>query len=100
MTVKEATKDKASEEKGEAVATSVSPTELSTQDAPAKKAEEDTEPQVYVHLADGSVIRCKEKDLPEGSTAESPSGHWQRGNKVYLVVAVYPVEVTVKEEKE
>jgi len=73
------------------------PKELSVQDAPERVEEVDTEPQFYVHLSDGSVMRCKGDDLPLGSGTNAPNGHWQRGNKVYLVIGVYPVEDTVEE---
>ena len=72
------------------------PTALSTQDAPEPVEQEDTEPQFYVHLADGSLMRCKTEDLPIGSATNAPGGHWQRGNKVYQVIGVYPVEDTVE----
>lgn len=76
------------------------PTELSTSDAPVREVEADKEPQCYVHLADGSVIRCKESDAPVYAGSNAPYGHWQRGNKIYQVVGVYPVEDNAPEGKE
>lgn len=66
---------------------------LSTSDAPKYEAEEAKEPEYYVWLANGAVKRCKESDLPNGSTA--PYGHWQSDNKVFEIVNVYPAEETV-----
>jgi hypothetical protein len=76
--------------------TAAPPTELSVSDTPKPVVEENSEPQSYVHLADGSVMKCNDKDLPIGS-GDSIYGHWQRGNKVYSVIGVYPVEITLKE---
>lgn len=66
------------------------------QDAPAKFSVPVREEQYYVHLADGTVVRVNESDLPSG--VDSPGGrHWQRGNKVFSVIGVYPVETVVSE---
>lgn len=81
---------------GEVMPTRQAPTELSVSDAPKPKVEKDTEPKSYVHLADGTVLKCKNSDLPIGS-GDAPYGHWQRGNNVYLIIGVYPVEDTVEE---
>lgn len=67
-----------------------------TQNIPAATMAVVPEQQFYVHLADGSVVRVKEKDLPFGSGSNATYGHWQREDKVYLVIGVYPVEDIVK----
>jgi len=66
--------------------------EFATQDAPPKVEEDtsDSATQSYVWLADGSVLRVRNEDLPPAG--HLTLGHWQRGDKVYLVVAIYPVE--------
>jgi len=50
----------------------------------------DSATQSYVWLADGSVLRVQNEDLPQGG--HQTYGHWQRGDKVFLIVAIYPVE--------
>jgi hypothetical protein len=72
------------------------PSQPTKQDLPAKVAEESYEPQSYVHLADGTVLRCYDADLPAGGGTGTPHGFWQRDNKVYQVIGVYPVESTVE----
>ena len=67
---------------------------LSTSDAAKYEPEEAKEPEYYVWLANGAVKRCKETDLPNGSSA--PFGHWQSDDKLFEIVNVYPVEETVK----
>jgi len=74
-------------------------TEAVKQDRPEPKSTEDDKPQSYVWLTDGSVVRVNDEDLPGASGAQNPLGHWQRGNNVYEVVGVYPVESVVKESK-
>lgn len=69
----------------------------STQDSPAVSKVETPEEEFYVHLADGTTERVKESDLPVGIGTNAPFGHWQRKNKVYTVIGVYPVETTVGE---
>lgn len=68
----------------------------SVQDSPPVVQEVKVEAEFYVWLADMSVERVKESDLPGGHGTNAPEGHWQRGNKVYNVVGVYPVETTVE----
>ena len=53
--------------------------------------------EFYVHLADGSVERVKESDLPAGAGTNAMMGYWQRDKKVYHVIGVYPVEDIAKE---
>jgi hypothetical protein len=67
------------------------------QDRPVRKSEEDSKPQSYVHLADGSVLRVNNEDLPGASGTFNPLGHWQRGNKVYEIVGIYDVESVVED---
>jgi hypothetical protein len=76
--------------------TAPAPTEPTVQDAPVNKTAEVVEPQSYVHLADGSVMRAYDKDLPSASGTNAPFGYWQRGNKVYDVIGIYPVETVVE----
>jgi len=70
------------------------PTEFSTPDVKAVEEEEDTRPKSYVWLANGQVKKCYDDDLPAHGTGDF--GHWNEGNNVHLIVAVYPVEETVK----
>lgn len=78
------------------VDTGAPPTELSVSETPKPKPEKNSEPKSYVHLADGTVLKCKNTDLPIGS-GDAPFGHWQRGNSVFLIIGVYPVEDIVEE---
>lgn len=68
-------------------------------DAPKTKAAAAApEPQYYVWLANGDVKRVKESDLPaQGAGTNAVFGHWQIGNNVFTIVAIYPVEDVVKE---
>jgi hypothetical protein len=67
------------------------------QDKPVATVDENAIPQYYVHLANGTVLRVDEEDLPARSGSNAHFGHWQTGNKVYQVIGVYPVEDTVKD---
>jgi len=75
----------------------VAPTETVTQDLPETVEEKNTEPQSYVHLANGTVLKVNDKDLPTPAGAGAPNGFWQTGNKVHHVIGIYPVETTVGE---
>lgn len=55
--------------------------------------------EYYVHLADGSVERVKETDLPPKAGTNAVHGFWQREGFVYDVIGVYPVECAAKGEK-
>lgn len=59
--------------------------------------EPEREAEYYVHLADGSVERVAESDLPTAAGADALNGYWQRDGKVYLVIAIHPTETTVKD---
>jgi len=52
--------------------------------------------EFYVHLADGSVERVAEPDLPTVAGSNAPNGHWERDGKVYVVTAIYPAETVVE----
>ena len=54
--------------------------------------------QFYVHLADGSVERVSEPDLPAGSGTNASQGFWQRDGNVFQVIGIYPVEDIAKGE--
>jgi len=69
------------------------------QDKPIATVDENAVPQYYVHLANGTVLRVNEEDLPVRAGSNAANGHWQTGNKVYQVIGVYPVEDTVKDAK-
>lgn len=87
-------KDKATDEKAatdEVTAKGKAPSELSTSDAPDVAEVVETEPLSYVHLADGSIHKCKTSEVPA-------SGHWQKSGKLYVIVGVYPAEETVGKE--
>ena len=73
------------------------PTEAVKQDRPEPKADVNATPQSYVWLADGNVLRVNDEDLPGASGAGNPHGHWQKENKVYEIVGIYPVESVVEE---
>lgn len=77
----------------------VAPTEVSKQDLPEQKEQQEVKPQSYVHLADGTVLRVNDEDLPVASGTNNTNGYWQKGNKVFHVIGVYPVEITVEENK-
>lgn len=76
---------------------SMAPNEPQTQDLPEKKEDPNARPQSYVWLADGSVLRAFNDDLPGASGAGNPHGHWQRGNEVFEIVGIYPVQTEVEE---
>lgn len=66
------------------------------QDKPEVSEDENAENQFYVWLSNGSVKRVDASDV---QSVTAPYGHWQSGNKVYEIVAVYAVEDTVKDAK-
>ena len=68
------------------------PSGLSVQDKPPAPDENqsDAETQSYLWLADGRVLRVRNEDIP--SRGHLSLGHWQIGDKVFQVVAIYPVE--------
>lgn len=66
------------------------------QDKPEVSEDENAESQFYVWLSNGSVKRVDASDV---QSVTAPYGHWQSGNKVYEIVAVYAVEDTVKDAK-
>jgi hypothetical protein len=68
-------------------------------DAPKPSTAPKPEAQFYVWLANGEVVRVKESDLPMVGGTNAVFGHWQVGNKVYLVIGVYPVEDIITEGK-
>lgn len=72
----------------------VAPSETSKPDVATRKDETEDKPQSYVWLANGTVKRCYNEDLP--ATGGGDFGHWNEGDKVHTIVAVYPVEETVK----
>lgn len=47
---------------------------------------------VYVWLADGSVERVSEKELPGSAGTNALNGHFVRDGHTFLIVAVHPVE--------
>jgi|SRR5712672_1779777 len=63
---------------------------LATQDKPAVVNTSTVIDESYVWLANGDVLRVKNEDIPQ--SGHQTLGHWQRGDKVYQVVGVYPVE--------
>lgn len=50
------------------------------------------EQDVYVWLADGSVERMPERDLPGAAGTNAAHGHYVRDGHTFLIVAVHPVE--------
>lgn len=59
--------------------------------ADAPPADEDQDPEVYVHLANGDVERVKTSELPPGG-ANGHLGWYEKDNAVHAVIGVYPVE--------
>lgn len=70
----------------------------STQDAVVTEQKPKEDMHFYVHLADGSVERVKESDLPMPAGSNAVHGFWQREGKLYTVIGVYPVEDNVGKE--
>jgi hypothetical protein len=68
---------------------------LAKQDRPKADEQDSNEPEFYVHLADGSVVRTTADELPTGGGSNAAFGHWQRGDNVYQVIGIYPVEDVV-----
>jgi hypothetical protein len=66
--------------------------ETSKSDAPPTAMVEKVVRHFYVHLANGDVERVAEEDLPIHSGTNAQFGFWQKNNKVYDVIGVYPVE--------
>lgn len=87
-----ANKDQAEDEGAEEVQSSRASADFATQDKPTVKAKDlpDAATQSYIWLADGSVLRVKNEDIPQAG--HQHLGHWQRGDKVYVIVGIYPVE--------
>ena len=80
-------------EKGTSVKAADSSTQtVSKQDRPEVKESENTEPQFYVHLANGEVMRCVAEDLPAPGGSNAVHGFWQKGTKSFQVIGVYEVE--------
>lgn len=46
----------------------------------------------YVWLADGTVRKVKESDLPAPAGTNAPHGIWVEAGKTYVIAGVYPVE--------
>lgn len=67
--------------------------------APKPEPEKEEEPQSYIWLADGSVERVLDADLPGHAGVGAENGHWEKDGKVFQIVAVYPVEIEPKKEK-
>lgn len=78
------------------VKTSAASAEISKQDEVKPAEEENANPQFYVHLANGEVLRCEEDQLPVGGGTNAPNGHWVKDGKSFVVVGVYPAENEVK----
>lgn len=72
---------------------------LDIQDMNATDVENPNVPQeeFYLHLADGSVERVKNSELPGHAGSNAVHGFYVRENKTYQIVGVYPVETEVKE---
>jgi hypothetical protein len=79
------------DDKASVVKASKGTEKVSKQDKP-KAADPDAGlvTQSYVWLANGDVLRVENEDLPLGG--HQTLGHWQRGDKVYQIVGIYPVE--------
>ena len=84
--------NKTSDNEAEEVHASKASADFATQDKPTPPEVNlpDAATQSYVWLADGTVLRVKNEDLPQGG--HLTMGHWQRGDKVFQIVAIYPVE--------
>jgi len=67
----------------------------STQDTVVTQEKPKEDVHFYVHLADGSIERVKESDLPTPAGSNAVHGFWQREGKLYTVIGVYPVEDNV-----
>lgn len=70
--------------------------ETATQSVPKTETKPVEDPHFYVWLANGEVIRVKESDLPTPAGTNATYGHWQVGDKVYVIVNIVPVETIVK----
>lgn len=81
----------------EKVSKGAPPTEPTKSFVPEPKEQKDTRPQSYVHLANGTVMRCYDEDLPTASGTNAPQGFWRDGNKLFQVIGVYPVETEVED---
>lgn len=66
------------------------------QDKPPVAPDAEDKPEYYVHLADGSVRRVAEEDLPTTAGTNAAFGHWVKDGKVYTVIGIYPAEIEQK----
>lgn len=75
------------------------PTEATKSQVRTQEVEDDQVPQSYVWLVNGEVLLANDEDLPPHSGKGAELGYWEKDGKVFPIVAVYPVEVTLKESK-
>lgn len=75
----------------------VSRAELTVLKGEDKPEPENLDPDVYVHLADGSVVRIPTSEVPSAAGSNAPNGYFIRDGKAFIVTGVYPVESTHKE---
>lgn len=88
-------KDSASVDTGRAAA----PTQTSKSEVRTQSVIEEATPQSYVWLPNGAVLLVDDVDLPAPAGNQTPFGHWEMDGKVFDIVAVYPCEFTIKENK-
>jgi|ERR1700760_390450 len=83
----------APEEKGTTVPGQFAPpTQTSKSEAPKPVDETPEEPEHYVHLSNGEVVRAKQSDLPGPAGGQHPHGFWEKAGKVFHIIGIYPVE--------
>lgn len=73
------------------------PKEASKSEIRPQIVEEEAEPQSYVWLNNGEVLLADNADLPAHSGLGAELGYWEKDGKVFSIVAVYPKEITIKE---
>lgn len=76
----------------------VAPTEPSKSEARIPETPEEETERAYVWLSNGEVLLADVDDLPSHAGKGSENGYWEKDGKVYPIVAVHPVETTIKEK--
>lgn len=75
------------------------PTETTKSQVRVQEVEDDVVPKSYVWLVNGEVLLANNEDLPTHSGKGAELGYWEKDGKVFPIVAVHPIEVTLKETK-
>lgn len=56
----------------------------------------DRDDDMYLHLANGDVVRVRAEEVPSNAGADAPHGYYEHNDAMHLVIDVHPVEVKGK----